>query len=291
MIEQQPLTRRAALGALAAGAATLTAGAEEPEAAAATPPSAAAYKHSACKWCYGKMSIEELAAAGPAIGLQGIDLLDVADVPKLAGTGLECSLANGPGGIPKGWNDPSLHDDLVAKSEVLLPQIAEAGVKRMIVFSGNRAGMSDSEGMRHCARGLRRIMPLAESLGVTIVMELLNSKRDHKDYMCDHTAWGAELVQRVASDRFRLLYDIYHMQIMEGDVIATIEEHHAAIDHYHTGGVPGRHEIDTTQELFYPRICQAIAATGYTGWLAQEFIPASDDPMKSLAEAIKICSV
>jgi hydroxypyruvate isomerase len=290
MIEQQPLTRRAALGALAAGAATLTARAEEPEVPVA-PPVAAAYKHSACKWCYGKMSIEELAAAGQAIGLQGIDLLDVADLPKLAGTGIECSLANGPGNIPRGWNDLALHDGLVEKSEALLPQIAEAGVKRMIVFSGNRAGMSDSEGMRNCARGLRRIMPLAESLGVTIVMELLNSKRDHKDYMCDHTAWGAELVQRVASDRFRLLYDIYHMQIMEGDVIATIEEHHAAIDHYHTGGVPGRHEIDTTQELFYPRICQAIAATGYTGWFAQEFIPASDDPIKSLAEAIKICSV
>ncbi|MBI1321217.1 MAG: TIM barrel protein [Candidatus Hydrogenedens sp.] len=292
MENETKFSRRAALGALSASAIAAALPARgEGDAPAAEAPAQGKFKYSACKWCYSKMSIEELAAAGAKIGLQGIDLLDVGEVPKLEGTGLVCSLANGPSPIPKGWNDPELHDKLVERSEELLPKIAAAGVERMIVFSGNRWGRSDLEGMRNCARGLRRITPLAESLGVTIVMELLNSKRDHKDYMCDHTAWGAELVQRVASDRFKLLYDIYHMQIMEGDVVATIEEHHAAIDHYHTGGVPGRHEIDERQELFYPRVCRAIADTGFTGWLAQEFIPADPDPVASLEAALKICRV
>ena len=284
------LTRRTMLGALTAGAAAAALPVRAEEAEETNMPAKGPFKHSACKWCYGKLSIEELAAAGAKFGLQGIDLLDVDDAAKLAGTGIECSLANGPGPIGKGWNDPGEHDRLVKRSEELLPKIAEAGIGQMIVFSGNRFGRDDKEGLRNCARGLKRITPLAESLGVTIVMELLNSKRDHKDYMCDHTPWGAELVKRVESDRFRLLYDIYHMQIMEGDVVATIEEYHEYIDHYHTGGVPGRHEIDQTQELYYPRICQAIVDTGFTGWVAQEFVPAND-PLASLEAALKICTV
>ncbi len=199
-------------------------------------------------------------------------------------------MANGPGSIVKGWNRITHHDELVARSEELLPQVKEAGLPNMIVFSGNREGISDSEGLNNCAKGLRRIMPLAEKLGVTVCMELLNSKRNHKDYQCDHTAWGVELVKRVGSDRFRLLYDIYHMQVQEGDVIATIQENIDYIAHFHTGGVPGRHEIDDSQELNYRRIAQAIVDTGYTGFLAQEFIP-SRDPMTSLKQAVAICDV
>jgi hydroxypyruvate isomerase len=189
-----------------------------------------------------------------------------------------------------GFNRLNEHDRLVKESERLLPLVAAAGIPNMIVFSGNRAGMSDGEGMENCALGLRRIMPMAEKLGVTVIMELLNSKVDHKDYMCDHTAWGVELCKRVGSERFKLLYDIYHMQIMEGDVIRTIRDNFRYIGHYHTGGVPGRHEIDDAQELNYPRIMTTLAELGYTGFVGQEFIPARE-PMVSLREAYTLCNV
>jgi len=179
---------------------------------------------------------------------------------------------------------------LVKESERLLPLVAAAGIPQMVVFSGNRAGMSDAEGLENCAIGLRRIMPLAERLGVTVIMELLNSKVDHKDYMCDHTTWGVELCKRVGSARFKLLYDVYHMQIMEGDVIRTIRDNFEYIGHYHTGGVPGRHEIDDSQELNYPRIMLTLAELGFTGFVGQEFIPVRD-PMVSLREAYTLCNV
>ncbi|MBW3623247.1 MAG: TIM barrel protein, partial [Armatimonadetes bacterium] len=182
------------------------------------------------------------------------------------------------------------HDRLVKESERLLPLVAEAGLPNMIVFSGNRRGISDAEGLENCAKGPKRITPRAEKLGVTVVMELLNSKRDHRDYQCDHTAWGVELAKRVGSERFKLLYDIYHMQIMEGDVIKTIQDNIAYIGHFHTGGVPGRNEIDDSQELNYRRIANAIADTGFKGYIAQEFIPRRD-PLTSLAQAVKICTV
>jgi hydroxypyruvate isomerase len=199
-------------------------------------------------------------------------------------------MANGPSTIPVGFNRPDQHDRLVAESERLLPLVAQAGLPNMIVFSGNRAGMADAEGLEHCAVGLKRITPLAERLGVTVCMELLNSKVDHKDYMCDRTPWGVELVKRVGTPRFKLLYDIYHMQIMEGDVIRTIRENLPFIGHFHTGGVPGRNEIDDTQELNYRTICQAIADAGFTGFLAQEFIP-KRDPLTSLRAAAQLCDV
>ncbi|UCD75985.1 MAG: TIM barrel protein, partial [Phycisphaerales bacterium] len=189
-----------------------------------------------------------------------------------------------------GWNRPENHDEFVKESERLLPLIKEAGVPSMIVFSGNRGGISDSEGIRNCVTGLKRIMPLAERLGVNVCMELLNSKVDHKDYQCDHTAWGVEVVRGVGSDRFKLLYDIYHMQIMEGDVIRTIRDNIDHIGHFHTGGVPGRREIDDSQELNYSAICKAIVEAGYEGFLGQEFIP-SRDPLTSLREAVAICDV
>ncbi len=180
---------------------------------------------------------------------------------------------------------------LVKAYEPLLKASADAGMKKVICFSGNRNGMDAATGLKNCAVGLKKLLPLAEKLGITLVMELLNSKVNHPDYMCDHSAWGIELVKAVGSEHFKLLYDIYHMQIMEGDVIATIRSGHPYFAHYHTGGVPGRHEIDDSQELYYPAIMKAITDTGYKGWVAQEFIPARTDVMASLKQAVGICDV
>lgn len=230
------------------------------------------------------MPLDELCREAKRIGLSAIDLLSENewDVPRAHG--LTCAVANGPGPIPDGWNRPDLHDKLVAESERLLPLVARAGIPQMIVFSGNRRGMSDGEGIANCAAGLRRIMPAAERHGVTVVMEMLNSKVDHKDYHADRTEWAAQVARAVGSPRFKLLYDVYHMQIMEGDVVRTIGQYAPLIGHYHTAGVPGRHELDDTQELNYGRIARAIAATGFTGFVAHEFIP-TRDPMVKLAEA------
>ena len=189
-----------------------------------------------------------------------------------------------------GFNDPALHPVLIEELNTAIPKAAQAGVPNLIAMFGNRRGRSDAEGIANCVAGLSKVAPVAEQHGVTICVELLNSKVDHHDYMCDHTAWGVEVCKRVGSERFRLLYDIYHMQIMEGDVVATIRENAACIAHYHTGGVPGRHEIDGTQELNYPAIMRAIAGTGFKGFVAQEFIP-TGQPLESLAAAVKICSV
>ncbi len=246
--------------------------------------------HSVCAWCYKAVPLDTLAREAAAMGLSGVDLLNPEDFPTIQKYGLVCPMVNGPGNITKGWNDPSLHDDLVKRGEERLQQTAAAGYPNMIVFSGNRNGMADGEGLKNCATGLKRLLPTAEKLGVNIVMELLNSKVDHKDYMCDHTQWGVDLCNELGSPRFKLLYDIYHMQIMEGDIIRTIETHHQHIAHYHTGGVPGRNEINHTQELQYPAICKAIVATGYTGHLAQEFIP-KGEPIAALREAVTLCDV
>jgi hydroxypyruvate isomerase len=208
--------------------------------------------------------------------------------------GLTCAMVTGLTGgygIEKGWNRPENHDPLVEQYQVLIKQTADAGLTNLICFSGNRAGLSDAEGLENCATGLKKIMALAEKHKVTLVMELLNSKVDHKDYMCDHTAWGVELCKKVGSDRLKLLYDIYHMQIMEGDVIRTIRDHHAYIAHYHTGGVPGRNEIDNSQELYYPAIMQAIVDTGFKGFVAQEFIPKREDKLASLKQGVMICDI
>ncbi len=263
---------------------------------ASAPP--ASFRHSASKWCYPDFSAGELAAAGKAFGLASVELLDPEDWPAVKEHGLTCAMVNAPAPeagwsvIAKGWNDPHYHDALIPAYEKRLREVAEAELPNLICFSGNRGGISDEEGLKHCAEGLRQITPLAEELGVTLCMELLNSKVDHPGYQCDRTEWGAELVERLGSERFRLLYDIYHMQIMEGDVIRTIREHHADhIAHYHTGGVPGRHEIDDTQELYYPAVMRAIAETGFSGFVGQEFIPAGEDPLASLQDAIRICSV
>jgi hydroxypyruvate isomerase len=249
-------------------------------------------KQSVCRWPYGKVPLEDLCREAKAMGLRSVELLSEPDWPVVKRFGLTCAMANGPTTIPVGWNRPDQHDRLVAESERLLPIVAELGFPNMIVFSGNRAGLSDAEGIENCARGLRRITPLAERLGVTVCMELLNSKVDHADYQCDRTPWGVELVKRVDSPRFRLLYDIYHMQIMGGDVIRTIRDNFPFIAHFHTGGVPGRHELDETQELYYPAIMDAIADLGFSGHVAQEFIPSEGrDPMASLRHGVGVCDV
>ncbi len=228
------------------------------------------------------------------MGIRSIELLGPEEWPTLKKHGLTCALAaywEDDFGIEKCWNRPEHHDALVALYEKSIPWVAEAGLQQIITFSGNREGMDDETGMKNCAEGLKRIMPLAEKHNVRVVMELLNSKVNHPDYMCDHTAWGVALCDMVGSDQFKLLYDIYHMQIMEGDVIATIQKYHTYFSHYHTGGVPGRAEIDDTQELFYPAIMRAIVDTGYTGYVAQEFIPAQDDALASLQDSVNICNV
>ena len=246
-------------------------------------------KQSVCRWCYGKMSLDDLCKAAAEIGYQSVELLGEKewDVPKKYG--MTCAVANGPNPIPKGWNRVENHDAFEKEAERLLPLVKASGIPNMIVFSGNRDGQADAEGAKNCIAGLKRITPLAESLGVTIVMELLNSK-DHKDYQCDHTLWGVEVVKGVGSPRFKLLYDIYHMQRMEGDVIQTIRDNIQHIAHFHTGGVPGRAEIDESQELNYRKICEAIVETGFSGYLAQEFVP-KRDPIASMRQAATICDV
>jgi len=248
-------------------------------------------KQSVCRWCFGSTKLEDLCKLASSVGLASVELLSEKEWHIPAQFGLTCAVANGPVTINKGINRPDSHDAFVKESERLLPLVKAANIPAMIVFSGNRApDLSDADGLKNCTTALKRITPLAESLGVTIIMELLNSKVDHKGYMCDRTPWGVELVNQVGSDRFKLLYDIYHMQIMEGDVIRTITDHAKAIAHYHTAGVPGRRDLDDTQELNYKAICQAIVATGYTGYLGQEFMPKAD-PAAALAAAATICDV
>jgi hydroxypyruvate isomerase len=259
-------------------------------------------KHSVCHWCYSKkVSLEQMAEAAAGIGLQSIELLNPKDFSTLKKYGLDCAMVSFPeltnnegkkfGGIAQGFNDLNHHEALIAGYEKEMQLVAEAGFKQIICFSGNRNGMSDAQGLENCAKGLSRLMPLAEKLGVTLCMELLNSRVNHKDYMADHSAWGVQLCKKIGSPHFKLLFDIYHMQIMEGDIIATIKRDHPYFSHYHTGGVPGRAEIDETQELNYPAVVKAIIATGYQGYLGQEFIPKKEDSMNSLKEALKICTV
>ena len=257
-------------------------------------------RHSVCKWCYKDISLEVMCEAAKEIGLESIELLDPPDFGTLKKHGLHCAMvsfptADGPegkkiGSIPHGFNRVEHHDLLVGIYEPLMKVSAEAGFKNVICFSGNRDGMDEETGLQNCVKGLQRLMPLAEKLGVTLTMDLLNSKVNHKEYMCDHSAWGVELCKRLGSEHFKLLYDIYHMQIMEGDVIATIEANHAFFSHYHKGGVPGRAEIDETQELNYAAIVKAINGTGYRGFLGQEFIPKREDKLASLKQAVGICS-
>ena len=281
---------------VAAGATALAAvGAGAAPASAAIRPrgpmsAQTAIRQSVCKWCFPRMELEALAVEAKRIGLQSIELLGPGDFETLKKHDLVCAMVNGPSAINNGFNRPANHDRFAVAFEERLRETAAAGFPNVICFSGNRDGMSDEQGLENCVVGLQRILPVAERLGVTLCMELLNSKVNHPDYMCDHTAWGVELVKRLDSERFKLLYDIYHMQIMEGDVIRTIRDNHQYIGHYHTAGNPGRNELDENQELFYPAIMRAIRDTGFTGFVAQEFVP-TRDPMTSLAQAYELCNV
>jgi len=248
--------------------------------------------HSVCRWCYSKVNLEELCVAAKGMGIKSVELLNPPEWHFPKKHGLECAISFGsPLGISRGFNDPNLHEQLWRDYEELIPKAAEAGIKQVICFSGNRDGQSDESGMENCAQGLEPLLKVARQHNITLVMELLNSKVNHPDYMCDHTEWGVALCEKLGSENFKLLYDIYHMQIMEGDVIATIRKYYPYISHYHTGGVPGRNEIDHTQELNYPAIMQAILDTGYTGYVAQEFIPARRNALGSLEQGVQICDI
>lgn len=248
--------------------------------------------HAVCRWCYDSIPLEDFCIGVKEIGIKAIDLVGPKDWPVLKKFSLHSSMCNGAEiNLVDGWNEKKFHQQLIRNYTEMIPLVASAGYTNLICFSGNRRGMDDETGLKNCTEGLKQIMTVAEKNKVMVIMELLNSKVDHKDYQCDKTAWGVELVKRVGSPNFKLLYDIYHMQIDEGDVIRTIRDNHQYIAHYHTGGVPGRNEIDESQELFYPAIMQAILKTGYTGYVAQEFIPTWTDKLGALKQGVEICDV
>jgi len=247
--------------------------------------------HSVSQWCYGEIPLPEFAAACREIGIESIELLGEKDWPAVKNAGLKCAVGYATDwGIPKGFNRIEHHEKLIADFEAMIPKAASAGIPNLICFSGNREGQNDNEGLINCAKGLRQLMPLAEKHGVTIIMELLNSF-GHADYQCDKTPWGAALCEMVGSERFKLLYDIYHMQIMEGNIIENITKYINYIGHIHTGGVPGRHELDETQELYYPAIMKALVKAGYKGYVGHEFVPAQKDKLASLRKCVLICDV
>jgi hydroxypyruvate isomerase len=278
------MERRAFLSTAAAGALSAAA------APSATIERKGRLKQSVCRWCYGKMPIEDLAREAARLGLKSIDLIAPEEWPAIKKYGLIPTMVPGGTTIPDGFNRKENHAGILQRLRAAIDWAAKEGAPSVIVFSGNRRGMSDEEGLENCYIGLRQIVKHAEDKGILICMELLNSKVNHPDYMCDHTKWGVELVKRVNSPNFKLLYDIYHMQIMEGDVIRTIRDNFQYIGHFHTAGVPGRNEIDDTQELNYRAIAKAIVDLGFTGYFAHEFIP-KRDPLKSLAEAVDLCDV
>jgi len=293
--DRPTVTRREALVSLAAATAAVGTWGRPAVSTSARPAErpAGRLKQSASRWCYQKIPLPDLCKAGKEMGLAAIDLLAPEDWPVVRQNGLVCSMgyaAIRDDFIPFGFNDPAHHDLLVGELEKALPIAAQNGVPNLIAMFGNRQGRSDEQATQACITGLRRIAPAAEKEGVTICVELLNSKVDHKDYQGDHTAFGANIIDGVGSPRVKLLYDIYHMQIMEGDVIRTIRQHAQHIGHFHTGGVPGRHELDDTQELNWHAVARAIAETGFTGYVAHEFVP-TRDPLRSLKEAVDVCTV
>ena len=251
--------------------------------------------HAVCRWCYGNIPLDEFCAAVKKMGIVAIDLVGPKDWPVLQKHGLYSSMCNGAEiNLEDGWNHTEFHPTLIKNYSEMIPLVAKAGYKQLICFSGSRRNLDDETGWKNCIEGLKQVIGIAEKHKVTLVMELLNSKIDHKDYQCDKTAWGVELARRIGSENFRLLYDIYHMQIDEGDVIRTIRQYYPYLSHFHTGGVPGRREINATQELNYPAIMKAILDLGFKGYVAQEFIPTSNDAagqLASLQEGVMICDV
>lgn len=252
-------------------------------------------RHSVARWTFGFLSLEELCLVVKRLGFLAIDLVGPKEWPTLKAQGVEASMCNGAElNLEDGWGDKRFHGALIERYRQHIDLVGDAGYKNLICFSGNARGKDPEEGLKNATQGLKKILAQAEKRGVVLQMELFNSKIDHPDYFCDNSAWGIELCKRLDSPNFKLLYDIYHMQISEGDIIRTIQQHHPYFGHYHTAGVPGRNEIDETQELNYPAIIRAIQATGFTGYIAQEFIPkrATDhEKIESLHAAIRICDV
>ena len=246
-------------------------------------------RQSVSKWCFGSIPMDEFCKICKKLGMVGIDLVNENEWDIVNGNEMIVTMGNGPDQIARGFNRLEHHDGLIEGFARLIPIAAEKKVSNLICFSGNRRGMSDEEGLTNCVVGLKRLMPIAEQHGVTIHMELLNSLRDHADYQADKTPWGAELVQQVGSERLKLLYDIYHMQIMEGNIIDNIRKYKDVIGHYHTAGVPGRRDLDDQQEKYYPAIMRAIKETGYKGFVAHEFIPKNG--VQSLRDAVALCDV
>ncbi|MEC9263157.1 MAG: TIM barrel protein [Pseudomonadota bacterium] len=251
--------------------------------------------HSVARWTYSELTVEELCIAVKAIGFNAIDLVGPADWSILKKYGIDCSMCNGAElNLEDGWADPKFHDELTKRYLKHIDLVADAGYRNLICFSGNKRGVSPQEGLEHAVNGLKRVIKHAEKRGVVLQMELFNSKVNHPDYFADNSAWGIALCKQLGSANFKLLYDIYHMQISEGDIIRTIRDNHEYFGHYHTAGVPGRNEINDTQELFYPAIIKAINETGFNGYVAQEFLPTPktiQDQIESLREAILICDV
>jgi len=294
MKNQNKIQRRDLIKTLAVGATTafIGSGFTKLEAQEVSNQLKGNINHSVCQWCYPDLSLDELCEVAKEFGLMGIDLIGPSGWDTLKKHDLVSTMCNGAEiSLTEGFNDPQYHSELIENYTKHIKLVAEAGFTNLICFSGNKRGMDDETGLQNCVKGLQQILPLAEKLGVVIQMELFNSKVDHPDYMCDNSAWGIELCKRLDSPNFKLLYDIYHMQISEGDIIRTITDNHQYFGHYHTAGVPGRNEIDDTQELFYPAIMSAIVESGYKGVVAQEFIPKNENPLESLKNSILICDV
>lgn len=289
--------RRSAIKNILAGTATVAAGGVVTSfTIPKMEPSALVLKgninHSVCRWCYNSLSLDELCLQAKNIGIKGIDLIGPKEWDVLKKHGMDSPMCNGAEiSLTEGFNNKKYHETLVKNYTEMIPLVAKAGYKNLICFSGSRSGMDNESGWSNCVEGLKKVIGLAEKHKVVLVMELLNSKIDHKDYQCDRVSWGGELAKRLGSENFKLLFDIYHMQIDEGDIIRNITDYHQYIAHYHTGGVPGRNEIDDTQELYYPAVMRAIVKTGFKGYVAQEFIPKQKDKIASLKKAIEICDV
>lgn len=248
--------------------------------------------HSVSPWCYSELTLDQLCEVSKGIGITGVDLCGPKDWPTLQKHGMHSPMCNGAElGLYDGFNDTKFHEKLIKNYSDMIPLVAKNGYKNLICFSGARRGISDETGWKNCEAGIKKLLSLAEKNNVVLCMELLNSKIDHKDYQCDRVEWGVELCKRINSENFKLLFDIYHMQIMEGDIIRNITDYHQYIAHFHTGGIPGRHEIDDTQELFYPAVMRGIVATGFKGYVGQEFVPKRQDKIASLRQAIQICDV
>ena len=290
------LSRRSAIKSVVAGTAVAGVAAKlSPFAKAAeiiTPALKGEMKQSVSHWCFSELSLDQLCITGKGIGLTGIDLCGPKEWPILKKHGMASPICNSAEiNLTDGFNDKRFHTMLIKNYTEVIPLVAKAGHKNLICFSGSRRGMDDETGLKNCEEGLKQLLPLAEKHGVVLVMELLNSKKDHKDYQCDRPYWGAELAKRLGSEHFKLLFDIYHMQVQVGDIIQNINDFHPYIAHYHTAGVPGRNEIDNTQELYYPAVMKAIKATGYKGFIGQEFVPKQKDKIASLKQAVQICDV